>query len=446
MTPAQMRATVFAKKPVFKATIEQFGHIPLSAYTSALIGSYKPTKVPSVRRRELITAVALKTRTLLGAEAARSISRTLRRNYIVSTGPHHDFATHPFFSHSLIVNGHAYAERGHSTVPVLTCAGISLNNSSFPRGLIFHNEKNIRERINLISLKEKHRPVYNHPPLTLESIQKGSSDVKNPKIAALLRATLSRTVIKRGQLTEQITLVVDALSRKIPGLTKTRTVYLAQEELAAELFMKRHLAKKTVPHRIVFDTETRANFITFFEGINGAHDSKKGKGTHLFWLIESGKRIPLMVSDNELVTHDKLIKIPLTPGVIASYLRTKRIMPAMSLTLPLLSFYYGLGCIGGFSQIGYLGEMKQAYLKLLAEISAPEIEQRITVNVPTTLFSGDFILATLDDNRTPATLLDILTRTAHFTEGKLKALAKETTLAQAVDRMMPELYKIIALS
>jgi hypothetical protein len=87
--------------------------------------------------------------------------------------------------------------------------------------------------------------------------------------------------------------------------------------------------------------------------------------------------------------------------------------------------------------------MKQAFLRLLTKTKSA-IEAEITHNVPTDLLAGEFAFIELPKNtQILATPIDIITQPNHFTPNLITEMIKKTTLGQAVDKMMPELYAIV---
>ena len=439
MNLSQMRKAVFAQKPAFKRVLKEHGSSTLSDYFEALGADYAPLNVPLRRQRELVSVIVTRVKKLLSNQAAEAATQYFKKRYTVSTAAHHDFATHPFFANYLIAAGYANKDVGISAIPVLSCAGISLNNSSFPRGLLVHDEKLHEQRLKVISLKNHHHPVYGYPGYPAAIIPQTTQ----PDLQQLIGTILAGSAPKHTKLTDQITIAVHTMVKYLPGLTQSEALYLPQEEVASELFLAHHLKQKTIMHRIVFEAPVRALFIEKYNGIIGAHDEQKHTGSHLFWGLTESRRIALHIQGNRLLSVDESISIPLTPSAIRRALLTKRIMPTMGFTLSLLSFYYGLACAGGFSQVGYLTEMKSAYRALLAALPRLETEHAIADAVPTNLFSGEFVLATLGSKKVAATAIDIILNPKLFTENSLRRLMKQTSLQKAADRMMPELYKIV---
>lgn len=437
MNLSQMRKAVFAQKPIFARIIKQNKDKTLGEFYQALGQGYTANTVPTSRKQELILAIERQTKRLLGEKIAKQYTKYLRTNYWVSTAGHHDTATHPFFSNYLIVQGHCNLKKGLPIVPVLTCAGISINNSSSPRSILFHDQTGKQQKLHLISLKNHHHPVYGH-----KGYQKNK--IENEIITPILKQSFfSKKTLSLKSLSDQLTHAVARLYQQIPGMEKVTVIHLEQETIAADLIIRHHLRSQTIINQILFNQKVRAEFLRQYNGIAGSHDQKKKTGTHLFWGITPEGRKSLMVKNNQLISNDGQIKIDLNASEIKKALTNKRIMPAMSITLTTLSFYYGLACAGGFSQVNYLAEMKEAFLKLLTS-KTNSIEIEIATNVPTDLLAGDFILTTLPAHtKVPATPIDIIMHKKHFTAGKFKKTIRETRLGQAIDKMMPELYAIV---
>jgi D-alanine-D-alanine ligase-like ATP-grasp enzyme len=123
----------------------------------------------------------------------------------------------------------------------------------------------------------------------------------------------------------------------------------------------------------------------------------------------------------------------------------------MLLSFIVMSFYYGLTCFGGFSQIAYLPEMQKAYLSFLDELEifdalgkkfAWQEEKNIAAAVDTDRFCSDIVFNYV--SKKPATIVDLI-KPGRPEEIWLKVLnrAKRITLKQAIMPMFPEFYKIL---
>lgn len=453
MTLNEMRSFVFEKKPAFAEFFRQYQNVSVAAYYEHLGADYAPTNLPQARRRQIVNTIVSYGAERLGLLTAFKLRKYFTKRFLVSTAAHHDPATHPFFSNYLIAAGYANTKNRFYTVPVLSCAGVSFNNSSLPRALLVHDRSGKEQRIILESLKKSQRPVYGHKAMDRAAADKARESVARLDIAKEERTRLMRALdvsfFKQASrfisFASQISAGIQALYRLIPGLKRTSVVYLPQEGIAATLLIKYHLGKRTIFDAILCDKQTRSLFLKEFDGIIGAHNSTTGGGTHLFWGIVNDKRVALSVKEGKLISSDGVFSIPLDKKSLTKALKDKSLMPAMSLTLPLISFYYGLACAGGFSQIGYLAEMKTAYLRILNQVPCEADDVKIAAAVPTHYFAGEFIAITLDAS-TPATPLDIVKAVPEKQETEISKTLSETSLGTAIDRMIPELYRIVAPS
>lgn len=442
----QMREAVFRHKPEFERVIATFGAYSLRDYFAQLGTHYQPTYVPSDRRIELINALTGKTRELFGNDMAIRLGEAVSARYGVSTANHHDTATHPFFAHALIASGYTQAPSGRSVLPILSCAGVSLGNSSFPRGLLIHDSHDQPARLHLVSLKDRHRPVYGHPGYSREALVHVAASIDRlalsihdkEQLRLLIESSFGGRALEQHALVDQLSVGVHALYKHIPGLATIDVVYLPQEAITLDLLKHHHLAERTILYQILFEPAVREFFLQRFEGITGAFGP--GFGTHLFWGLSPSGRVPLRVVGDSL-TDGHNWRVQLAPADILAAIEAGTLMPSMSLTFLTIALYYGLNCFGGFSQVQYLTQMKAAYLAMLQRIPDVEAETKIAQAVPTSDLFGELVLATFESGE-PATALDIALRPHIYTESYLSDRVRETTVAEAVDRMMPELYLI----
>ncbi len=243
---------------------------------------------------------------------------------------------------------------------------------------------------------------------------------------------------------DQVTRTNYALWKKIPGQKDTNLVYLEQESIANALLLNYHMNDDTLLTKLLTDERYLNAFEKYFDGIRGAFSSEENRGTVLFWAIRDHERKKLTRTGTTLRSEDGTYEISLTKKTIAHALEKKELMPSMALTFIILSFYYGLTCGGGFSQVNYLTRMKDAYLKLLEEMGHPEELPQVT-SIKTDFFCGEFVFATMSNKKRTAhaSSTDLIMYGGEETGNQLHELAKICTLASAVDEMMPEYYKIL---
>jgi len=430
----KIEKVVFEHKPVLKSLLKENGSLSIFQYFAR---SSPKTDTSNKRRKELIDAITDKTQKLLGQEIAESVSKELKTNYFVSTADHHQPLCHPFFSNANLVQSLANQKRKLKNILILACSNISINNSSYPRGIFFHDQ-NLKEiRLPFFSLKHRHHPVFGLKAYKKDNLKKIPENLKE--------IYLDRETLNLKTYSDQITQTNFGLWKKVPGQSDANLIYLNQEEIVLDLILKHHLAKPTVINQLIFNPDFHQAFLINFDNIIGAFSTKNQKGTFLFWGLKNSRRISLTLNKENLVSKENNYSLPLKIESIKKALKKKELIPSMALSFIVLSFYYGLPCGGGFSQINYLDEIKTAYLKLLKEMGGFEKEITQTKKVITNIFRGEFIFASLANKQkiVPATLLDLILHQDPNTSKKLASLAQKITLKEAVSPMMSEFYKII---
>lgn len=448
----ELRDAVFAEKPMLRHVIERQGNLSLFDYFAKSIVS--PVVVPKDRQTELLGVLREIIARLVDPLVADTAIEQLRQHYYVSTADHHGPLGHPFFVNSHLAQSIANQAHGLSCIVVLSCGGISLNNSSFPRGLLLHTRTLTEERLPLWSLKDRHHPVYGLPAYTRDHIHElREKIIRLPLPIRDRHCLLSLTdevygappVFSYQWFAEQSTYTNYHLWKRIPGQEDMHLLHLEQEDIVAELLCRYHLADETLVHTLILTKDGLDAFEQYFNGIRGAFSTTESRGTFLFWGIHDGQRVALYRRGERLVSRDATIDLPIEPESVSQALRTKTIMPSMALTFIVLSFYYGLRSGGGFSQINYLTEMKTAYDKVLNHMGGNQAEKEGLARIDTTYFCGEFVFSTLKnlEKTVHATSIDLVLYGDGATAANLQALARSCTLAEGIDQMMPEFYKII---
>ena len=430
----QVKKTVLDQKPVFKKILETHGSGSLFNYWKNNI--QKPDEIYSDHRKELIESVIEITEHRLGKNRTQAVQNYLSQNSFVSTADHHQLLNHPFFLSANLIQSIINKRNGLDTVMVFPCGGISIDNSSFPRGLTYHKSNGSEQRIPLFSLKDKHIPIY-----TLHGYSK--KEFTDGKVQAILNEVyFNDNVLTQNKFREQATLASYYAWKKIPGQEKINLIYIDQESIVVNLLVKHLLTKETLIQKLLTTEQGLTVFEKQFANIIGSFSTEEEKGSFLFWAVVNGKRAQLIRRDMTLVTKNGDYSLTITSKDIISALLNEEIFPTMSLTLSILSFYYGLTLGGGFSQVNYLTDTKKAYINACNELGfIDEIKKVETIE--TNRFCGDILLATIGKQRFPATLLDTLLYGNSSLTRDIETVAKKITLNGATNGMMFEFYKII---
>lgn len=463
-----LKEKVLEQKPVLRHIIEKHGNKVLYDYAK----EYAQVNLnPPIQHRqdELIGTIQRLVTERLGVDVGKSVSEQLKKYYFVSTTDHHGAICHPFFLNGNLISSATYFDASDpvlSNIIVLACANVSLNNSSYPRGLLFHSNLGNQQEMHRLSFfpaSDRLCPVYGYRSYTEQDIERIKQDIERKARAQAITTTVSEklthlidTVYGSGQalaaptFSDQVTLTNTRLWNQFfaPNHANApRLIYLEQETVVAELLIDYHLNHDTIIKHILFNPKLEPLVKKYFQGIRGAFSLLEQSGTYFFWALPKGQkyRQQLWKRGEYLVTADESYRIALTPEAIAEALRTKEIIPSMLLTFVVLAFYYGLKCLGGFSQVNYLTFMKRAYIKMLADLeNYKSIE--VCARVQTKELCGEVTLAFLQNSEKklmPATGLDLLLHGNEMTWTQFVALSRSVTVAEALNPLMGEFYKII---
>lgn len=434
----EVKKKVLESTPLLKKTLEHKGGIKLLTYFEESLTFANP--VSFERQEELLHTVQEMIEKLINYEVAETAITQLRKHYYASTADHHGPITHPFFVNSHLAQSLAHQKHQLKHVFVFSCGGISLNNSSLPRGILFHDTNLNKKQLNFVSLKHRHHPVFSFPAYTKKDIETNISE----KLHTILDDVYTNEkVLNFTKYSDQITYSNYLLWKKIPGQEHVNLIYLEQEEIVNKLILKHHLDTPTLITYLLTDESSLHVFEEYFDGIQGAFSSDTHTGTTLFWAIHEGKRKQLRRRKNILESMDGLYQVSLTPHGIKAAIEANELMPSMALSFMVLSFYYGLTCGGGFMQVNYLTYLKDAYIKLLTRMQKND-EIKIIDPIKTDYFCGEFVFATIKGKRVAhASSIDLIVYQNKDTAQKLQELAEVGTLGEAVDAMMPKFYRIL---
>jgi hypothetical protein len=172
-----LKDKVLEKRPVLKEIMAKRGDKNLFDYAKEYI-SVNLNNPIRFRQDELISTFKEEVAKRLGDEVAEGAAKQLENYYFVSTTDHHGPLLHPFFLSGNLVEAAPYFEMDDPLlkyVIVLPCANVSLNNSSYPRGIIFNscvNGKIQMHRIPFFPANVRLSPVYNFRPYTKEDMDR----------------------------------------------------------------------------------------------------------------------------------------------------------------------------------------------------------------------------------------------------------------------------------
>lgn len=459
---AQIKARVFEKTPILQETVEKLGKKSLFEYAKSYPENHLSSQALA-RRQELITIVSVRAEQLFDQTTAQSIARQLGKYFFVSTADHHGPICHPFW-----LNANLLAATQASTLEnilVFSCATVSLNNSSVPRGLIFHSDAKNYEQLHQLSFfpaSENQRPVFGMRAYIKTDLARLKKNIWSKVQDESVRMAVAEKIIKlidevygaaeafaAPNFSSQISVTNAKLWQRFFPVNQTvpRLIYLDQESITTELLLSHHLTADTIISQMILDTSLAPMIVKYFDGIRGGFSLAEKKGSYLFWALPAGSkyRQQLWLDGKELRTTDGAFCVPLEADAIMEKLQTGELIPTILLTFLILSFYYGLKCLGGFLQPSYLTATKTAYIRMLKELGLiSEIEAFSATDTKT--MGGDFALAFLQDKHKKlhqATGLDLLL----YSDGKawetFQTLTKQVSLEDSVTVMLPLFYEVL---
>jgi hypothetical protein len=270
------------------------------------------------------------------------------------------------------------------------------------------------------------------------------------KLLSFIKDTYSQPWLSEYQsFSDQITITNRELWQKFfPDVASCpQLIYLELENLVGRLLIEHHLGQETIINKIVFNSQYHKLIEKYFNNIFGSFSLNNESGTFLFWAMPPGERyrIQLWLRNGFWESSDGKYKYALDEETIIPLLQKKELVPNLLLSFLVLAFYYGLKCLGGFNQVNYLTQMKQAYIALLNELGE-EFNIEICEKVQTKEFVDGLTIAFLQGKNSelvPATGLDFLLYGGSGNWSSLVERAKSITLGEAFDPLLPELYQVI---
>lgn len=463
----RLKEKVLVKRPVLQKILAKRGQKNLLEYAHDYVDVNLNPPIQK-RQNDMLETIFEAVEARFGKKTAWSVLRQLEKYYFVSTADHAGPLTHPFFVNSnLLTAASMLSRRQHvlQNIVVLACANISFNNSSFPRGILFHTsgKKGLQShRLPFLSAKPKAQTIYRMPPYGAEEIKKTLEALKlkfsqgevGPRENDLLRALVQDVynqpeILACKSYAEQMSRTNFHLWKRFFGASNVKLpnlIHLEQEDIVVRLLSKYHLEKDTIINHILFDPAYEHYLTTYFEGIFGSFSRQASTGTYLFWALPEGQRdnLQLWRKGNYLVSKDESYKIELHPEVIKKAMESKELIPSLLLNFITLSFYYGLKCLGGFNQVNYLTLMKNSYIRMNVDLeNYRSIE--VCARAQTKEMCDGLTFAFLKDPQNGlalATGVDLILYGNKASWKDLISVAKNITFDEALSPLMPEIYRI----
>jgi hypothetical protein len=437
-------AEIRKRLPVVDRALELYGELPLSEYLDVV------TKTASERyqsHEDLGDAVYEYALPLLGEKTAAMAREELKQSPVVLTANHHgvDYFAQSvqgtlLFSQRKLPNG-----QKAKTVPVLACGSISMNNLTYPRGMLaydLHPETKLSgvTKIPIFSNRVTGKAVTWVPSYDLESIKRTEKSVlrmvrekrlseQSAKVIIdiLHNEYLSPELLALDKYSDQAVILNSQLwSRMFTSIApRPELLYLEMEKVCSILLKKDLMNVQSLLSFILFDSELRDVVLASINQVKGCWIKEeleqrwldkdcpqklksKSCGTFLFWWIdEEGRRVPLLpvkMQGRELLRgvddRGKTVEVPLENKPLSALLDAGQLLPSVFACFLSMTLARGITCAGGYYQAEYLALMKQGLFNALKSVQGYEDLAAIIVQTRTDSYLSGMqtIMAESEDN------------------------------------------------
>ncbi len=412
---------VYEKRPVFAEIIRQYGDLSFLDYLEKSIIFGEPSD-PKLKK-EFLGYFENFLQTWVSTNQVKPILESFSKTWTACTSDHHGIPWHPFFAGGNFAHTRYMHTQGIPYAIVFAASGTSLGNSSLPRSIGFHNSNGILDHVHFFPASMRNHPIYGTQRSTLQI----------STIPIINKALQDPLVHKSTNFSMQVTRTTHELWKNVPENLFARLAYLPLEELVVSIFIH---ANNLHPLWQLITTHAE-KYVSAIEGIQSAHEKDLSRGSMIFWhRTKDGTREQLRYTTHTLSTNGGW-SIECSADKLKQALQDQEIYPTYALCLLVISGYFGITCMGGFSQVEYLAEIHTAYKKLHIECSLPALKS----NSPS-VFCEDLVVA-----KTPsgegATLIDLIL------EGNYEDIVttlEQKSFRELVSPLFPELAKILGFS
>lgn len=471
---------------LMKNSLRAYGDAPLADVLGSL-------GTPDTRafqgRDDLWAVIGAQTEEYYGAEVARDAVAELRSDPMIPTSNHFGIDT---FADS-VQGTLLYALRPRPgggrrrTVVVLGCGSVSLDNLTYPMGLLLYDPGDgdvagVPRRLPVFTNRFRRWTVGSVRPFDEQMVRRAHDRLHKMRLAGQITPFSARAA---GEILDADLAVRDTLAlptyghqaarinaslwRRMLARTglPTRLVQLELEAVCAALLAKDLYDPASLVHRLLFAPAVREALLAGLDGARACwrreklrrrlddptDDAQSRDGTIFFWgLTEDGRRVPLTVVPEKGTTAGRLAGIDerrrrweweFSADAIAAGLRDGRLIPSLLTCFAVLTFARGVVAVGGYYQAEYLAGMQRGIVAALR--TEDEQVARRVAEVPTgvCLAGMQFAMRLLADGRgIPAGPVEIA-GVGGLAEQDL-ARIESVTLREAYLAAFPELFHHVA--
>ncbi|MCP5195670.1 MAG: hypothetical protein H6974_02585 [Gammaproteobacteria bacterium] len=403
---------------------------------------------PLQPRNDLLEAVYRYVVPLLGETVAEKAVQELHTLPAVLTAHHHgvDFQAQSVQT-SLIFSLRTVGGQSAGTVPVFACGNVSLNNPTYPRGLLLYHPKRqetefqLPFKLPIFPDRAKRRSVSLVAPYNTEMLAQAKRRlavmVKKEQIPLELAAA-AESILQEDYGDETI-LGLESYSKQAVVLNNRifkrcfrepdrapEMVFLELEQITNLLLQVDLSNEDSLIWQMMFNPAVRARVLNQLDGARACWDraritqrllsglnrsvSNPGNcGTIFFWGVgDDGCRVPLLLTGQTDCTaslqgrddRGKLWIVPFQPSDILKELRAGRLLPSLFTCYSAIGFARGVSCCGGYFQAHYLSVMQHGLVRALSESPGyVELAARLSQFPSSIYLSGmQAVMRSLDDD------------------------------------------------
>lgn len=446
--------------PVIDRTLDRFGAKTLNEYFGELI----LRKSQSLQSPDdLVKAAADYVAPILGEQAAKELSHDLRDFPVILTANHHgvDYFAQSFQGNWLFWLYRRQCHNRSTVVPVFSCGGVPLSNSSYPKGILLYDAIQpdsgelpfklpvFPNNLNQTTVHAAPRFNENMVKLALKQLEQSfalkrvSRRVLETVGEILQQEYLDPLVLKQPNYSAQATLINNRLGKKIftQDQSQPELIYIEFERVTTLLLRKDLINPDSLAFKIFFDPPLRTAVIKKLNGKKGCWNLQKitgsvidtletntgahllaGYGSIFFWGLDVlGRHYPLsIIEDNGtepyLAGRDgfgEKHRIPFNPYSILAALDSKMIFPSLFTMFTVVSLARAVTCVGGYFQSDYLPAIQNGLVQALKSIEGYRSYAEAVAGVTTDIYLSGmmFLLAGVNQEyAVPAGPIEIISR------------------------------------
>lgn len=410
---------IYKYAPIVKNTLAEFGSLSIKDYVYHYPFSFEPGFQPM---DDFLDVVYQYVSSLHGDHIARETVNDLSMMPVGLTANHHgvDFfaqSVQGSFLFSQILNAKSLKQ---STVPVIACANIPLNNLTFPRGMLLYHSTNhdlnrvpqkvpifpdrmknvfvsltgaidkdqimrTQKRVNQLVSKNEISSEYGEVIQNILDTEYADTDVQALKTYSDQSVLLNHRIWKR--MHEDTENALDLVYMELEALTcKLLEIDLNDtQSLISNLMFTPDIVQKLIQEldntSACWQGEKLEKRLTEDLSDRSVKKQSGNCGTHFFWGVDQKKKqIPMFLKNpsvDQLVLEGKddkgnVYRLDFEPENVINQMKQGHLLPSLFTCYTTLSLARGVICIGGYYQSAYLPAMQKGVVNVLKQNKSTE--------------------------------------------------------------------------